>query len=65
MSPARCSEAATTPGWTLHAEHDRQELMAQVEVLFVHPIVRHQEPASRALRHLMQRCMPLTASSAR
>src|SRR5437773_10308671 len=42
-------------GRTLHAEHDCQKLMTQMEVLFVHAVVRRQQPTSAPLWHLMQR----------
>ena len=42
-------------GRTLHTEHDRQELVAQMEIPLVHPVVRRQEPAGAALLHVMER----------
>ena len=41
-------------GRTLHAEHDRQKLMAQRGVLLVHAVVCHQQPPGAALLHMMQ-----------
>src|SRR5690242_4914869 len=42
-------------GWTLDTEHHGEKLMTQMEILFVHPVVGHQQPASAALVHLMER----------
>ena len=44
-----------TDSRTLHTEHDRQKLMAQLEVLLVHPVVRHQQPAGTPLLHRVHR----------
>jgi hypothetical protein len=42
-------------GLPLHAEHHRQKLMAQLEILFVHPVMGHQQPPSASLLHVMER----------
>jgi len=41
--------------WPLPAQHDREELVAQIEILFMHSDVRHQEPAGAPLLDVMQR----------
>jgi hypothetical protein len=41
-------------GWALDAKHHGHELMAQLEVLLVHAIVGHQEPARTALLDRVQ-----------
>jgi hypothetical protein len=43
-----------TDGLALHAEHHRQKLMAQLTILVVHPVVRHQQPTSASLLHVMK-----------
>jgi hypothetical protein len=54
FNPACCSEPATTvtvgrctPSMTA------RNSWAQIEVLLVHPMARHQQPARATLRHLM------------
>ena len=42
-------------GWPLHTEHHSQELVTEIEVLLLHPVVGHQQPSRAALLHLMQR----------
>jgi hypothetical protein len=53
MSPASCSVPATTLTVGRCTEHHGQELMAQREVLLMHPVVGHQQPASATLLYLM------------
>jgi len=42
-------------GWSLHAEHDGEEFMAEVEILLMHPVVRHQKPPGAALLDMVER----------
>ena len=37
----------------LHTEHHRQELMTETEILLMHSVVSHEQPAGTPLRHLM------------
>src|SRR5438045_9188660 len=42
-------------GRALDTEHDRQKLVAQMEVLFMHSVVGHEQPTSAPLLHWMER----------